>query len=116
MSSKKFSWKKLVLTVMWTVVCTATIVLLVAAARNKNGKRCKDVIVTIKGVDETEYVSKSQILKTISGGRPDLLKGAPVKTFDLQQLEELLERNLWIRNAELFFDNNDVLHADITQR
>jgi cell division protein FtsQ len=116
MSSKKFSWKKLVLTVMWTVVCTATIVLLVAAARNKNGKRCKDVIVTIKGVDETEYVSKKQILNTISGGRPDLMKGAPIKTFDLQQLEELLERNLWIRNAELFFDNNDVLHADITER
>lgn len=116
MSSKKFSWKKLVLTVMWTVVCTATIVLLVAAARNKNGKRCKDVIVTITGVDGTEYVSKKQILNTISGGRPDLMKGAPIKTFDLQQLEELLERNLWIRNAELFFDNNDVLHADITER
>jgi cell division protein FtsQ len=116
MSSKKFSWKKLVLTVMWTVVCTATIVLLVAAARNKNGKRCKDVVVTIKGVDGTEYVSKKQILNTISGGRPDMMQGAPIKSFDLQQLEELLERNLWIRNAELFFDNNDVLHADITER
>ena len=116
MSSKKFSVKKLLLTVTWTVVCTATIVLLVAAARNKNGKRCKDVIVTIKGVDGTEYVSKKQILNTISGGHPELMKGAPIKTFDLQQLEERLERNLWIRNAELFFDNNDVLHADITER
>lgn len=101
---------------MWTVVCTATIVLLVAAARNKNGKRCKDVVVTIKGIDGTEYVSKKQILNTISGGRPDLMQGAPIKSFDLQQLEELLGRNLWIRNAELFFDNNDVLHADITER
>jgi cell division protein FtsQ len=116
MSSKKFSVKKFLLTVMWTVVCAATIVLLVAAARNKNGKRCKDVIVTIKGVDGTEYVSKKQILNTISGGRPELMKGAPIKTFDLQQLEDRLERNLWIRNAELFFDNNDVLHADITER
>ena len=116
MSSKKFSVKKFLLTVMWTVVCAATIVLLVAAARNKNGKRCKDVIVTIKGVDGTEYVSKKQILNTISGGRRELMKGAPIKTFDLQQLEDRLERNLWIRNAELFFDNNDVLHADITER
>jgi cell division protein FtsQ len=116
MSSKKFSVKKLLLTVLWTVISTATIVLLVAAARNKNGKRCRDVVINIKGVDGTEYVSKKQILNTISGGRPDLMQGAPIKTFDLQQLEELLERNLWIRNAELFFDNNDVLHADITER
>jgi len=116
MSSKKFSWKKLMLAMLWTTVGACTIVLLVAAARNQNGKECKEVLVKIKGVDGVEYVSKKQILKTISGGRPDLMKGQLVKTFDLQQLEELLERNLWIRNAELFFDNNDVLHVDITER
>lgn len=91
-------------------------VLLVAAARNQNGKVCKEVLVNIKGVGGVEYVSKKEILKTISGGRPDLMKGQLVKTFDLQQLEELLERNLWIRNAELFFDNNDQLHVDVTER
>lgn len=104
------------LAMLWTTVGACTIVLLVAAARNQNGKVCKDVLVNIKGVDGVEYVSKKQILNTISGGRPDLMKGQLVKTFDLQQLEELLERNLWIRNAELFFDNNDQLHIDITER
>lgn len=116
MSIKTFSWKKLLLTTIWMAVGAGTVVLLVAAAQNQNGKLCKDVIVTIKGIDGTEYVSKKQILQTISGGRPDLMKGQLIKTFDLQQLEELLETNLWIRNAELFFDNNDVLHADITER
>ncbi|NCU03209.1 MAG: hypothetical protein GXC73_04410 [Chitinophagaceae bacterium] len=116
MSNKKFSWKKFLFTIVWTVVAAGTIVLLVAAARNQDGKRCKEVIVKIKGVEGAGYVSKKQILNTISGGRPELLKGAPVKTFDLQQLEELLERNLWIRNAELFFDNNNVLRVDITER
>ncbi len=116
MSSKKFSWKKLLLTIVWMVTGTVAIVLLVAAAKNQNGKLCKDVRVNIKGVDGTAYISKQQILKTISGGRPDLMQGQLIKTFDLQQLEELLETNLWIRNAELFFDNNDVLHVDITER
>ena len=116
MSIKTFSWKKLLLTTIWMAVSAGTVMLLVAAAQNQNGKLCKDVVVTIKGVDGTEYVSKKQILQTISGGRPDLMQGQLIKTFDLQQLEELLETNLWIRNAELFFDNNDVLHADITER
>lgn len=116
MSSKKFSWKKFLLATVWTAVGAGTIVVLVAAAQNQRGKHCKDVLVTIKGIDGTEYVSKKQILKTISGGRPDMMKGQLIRTFDLQQLEELLETNLWIRNAELFFDNNDVLHVDITER
>lgn len=60
--------------------------------------------------------AKKNILNTISGGAPEQLKGQLLKTFDLQQLESILEKNLWIRNAELFFDNNDVLHVDITER
>ncbi len=116
MSSKRFSWKKFLLATVWTAAGTATIVLLVAAAQSQNAEVCKDVVVNIKSVDGVEYISKKQILQTISGGRPELMKGQKLKTFDLQQLEELLERNLWIRNAELFFDNNDVLHADITER
>ncbi len=116
MSSKKFSVKKLLTAIVWLLVSSAAIVLLIAATRNQNGKLCKDVVVNIKGANAVGYVSKQHILQTISGGRPDLMEGQLIKTFDLQQLEKLLERNLWIRNAELFFDNNDVLHVDVTER
>lgn len=116
MSSKKFSWRRLLVTVVWLLVSTATVVLLVAAARNQNGKLCKDVKVTFKGADAVGYVSKQHILRTISAGHPELMKGQLIKTFDLRQLEYLLERNLWIRNAELFFDNNDVLRVEIVER
>ncbi len=116
MSSKKFSWKKLLTATVWLLVSSAAVVLLIAATRNQNGKLCKEVVVNIKGANAVGYVSKQHILKTISGGRPDLMPGQLIKTFDLQQLEKLLERNLWIRNAELFFDNNDVLHVDVTER
>ena len=116
MSSKIFSWKKLVTATVWLLVSGAAVVLLIAATRNQNGKLCKEVQVNIKGANAEGYVSKQHILETISGGRPDLMPGQLIKTFDLQQLEKLLERNLWIRNAELFFDNNDVLHVDVTER
>lgn len=94
----------------------AMLMLLVAAAQNQRGKTCKDVIVKIRTVDGTQYISNAQILKTISGGKPELMKGQLIETFDLNQLEKLLETNLWIRNAELFFDTNDKLHVDVTER
>lgn len=116
MSIKKFSFKKLMLAIVWLSMAAGTLVVLVAATQNQNGKTCKDIIIEVKGINANGYVSKKQIMQTISGGRPDLMKGQLIKTFDLSQLEALLETNLWIRNAELFFDNNDVLHVDITER
>ncbi len=112
---KKHIVRKAVLTIMWSLVSAGAIMLLIAATRQQQEKVCDDVIVKVKSVD-VQYISEQQILNTISGGRPDLMKGQLIKTFDLSQLENLLETNLWIRNAELFFDNKDVLHVNIIER
>ncbi|MBS4063963.1 MAG: hypothetical protein KGZ74_05355 [Chitinophagaceae bacterium] len=108
--------KRIVVTTVWSLVVTAAVVLLIAATREQQDKLCTDVVVNVKSVDGVRYISEKNILNTISGGAPEKMKGQLVKTFDLQQLEELLEKNLWIRNAELFFDNKDVLHIDISER
>lgn len=108
--------KRIIATVIWSLVASGAVVLLIAATRQQAEKVCTDVVVNVKSVDGVQYISEKNILNTISGGAPEQLKGQLLKTFDLQQLESILERNLWIRNAELFFDNNDVLHVDITER
>lgn len=116
MALKKQFVRKVILTIIWSVVSAGAIVLLVAATRQQAGKVCEAVIVKVKSVDGVQYINEKQILNTISGGRPDLIKGQLIKTFDLSQLENLLKANLWIRNAEVFFDNKDVLHVNITER
>lgn len=108
--------KRVLVAAVWSLVVSGAVVLLIAATRQQAEKVCKDVVVNVKSVDGVQYISEKNILNTISGGAPEQLKGQLLKTFDLQQLEFILEKNLWIRNAELFFDNNDVLHVDITER
>lgn len=108
--------KRIIATVIWSLVATGAVVLLIAATRQQAEKVCTDVVVNVKSVDGVQYISEKNILNTISGGAPEQMKGQLIKTFDLQQLESVLEKNLWIRNAELFFDNKDVLHVDITER
>jgi cell division protein FtsQ len=116
MPEAKKIWKKVLVATIWMLVAAGTIVLLIAATRQQSAQVCSSVEVTITGVNGVNYISENEVLNTIAGGRPDLLKGARIKTFDLQQLEELLEQNLWIRNAELFFDNQEVLHVDVQER
>ena len=108
--------KRVIATVIWSLVASGAVVLLIAATRQQAEKVCTDVVVNVKSVVGVQYISEKNILNTISGGAPEQLKGQLLKTFDLQQLESILEKNLWIRNAELFFDNNDVLHVDVTER
>ncbi|MCH5600880.1 cell division protein FtsQ/DivIB [Niabella ginsengisoli] len=31
-------------------------------------------------------------------------------------IEDLLEQSSWVYNADLYFDNNDILHANVTER
>jgi cell division protein FtsQ len=45
-----------------------------------------------------------------------MLTGKTTRTFELQKLEARIERHKWISDAELFFDNNQVLQVKITER
>src|SRR5205085_10412460 len=44
------------------------------------------------------------------------IKGELVNSFNLHALETKLKQNVWIQNAELYFDNRDVLHITITEK
>ncbi len=40
----------------------------------------------------------------------------PLHSIDLASMETALKKSQWIKNAELFFDNNNVLEVRITER
>ena len=41
--------------------------------------------------------------------------GQPISSFNLRAIEGKLTNNIWIRNAQLFFDNNEMLQVDILE-
>ena len=44
------------------------------------------------------------------------VEGSPISEINLQLMEAELEKNAWIKNAELFFDNNELLQVRVTER
>jgi cell division protein FtsQ len=44
------------------------------------------------------------------------VKGRPIKSFDLRKMENQLKRNVWVKDAELFFDNSRVLQVRVQER
>ncbi|MGC4235473.1 MAG: hypothetical protein QM594_21045, partial [Niabella sp.] len=52
-------------------------------------------------------------LKTASNGN---ITGQRKSEFNLPLIEDLLEQSAWVYNADLYFDNNAILHANVTER
>ena len=106
----------ILLAIFWTAMGTGTIVLLVAAIRIKDSKKCTGVEINIKAASNNFFVDKADILSIISSrSNGDLLDKA-VSSFDLKAIELELEKNIWVKKVQLFFDNNEKLQINVLER
>ncbi len=120
-TKKRYSIKKTGFTILWLIVGVSTAVLLAAAIRKKDSSHCKKIDVKITGIENTsfgdeKFVDEKDILnaiKNICNGNP---VGKSIGSFNLKKIELELEKSKWIKNAELFFDNNDVLKVKVKER
>ncbi len=115
MGTKK-TIRKILVVSMWLLIGGGMITLLAAAMRQQKSERCKDFTISINGAKENLFVDEKDVLKLLSTGTKGNIKGQPMSAFDLLKLEQLLEKNVWIKDAELYFDNKEVLHVSVTER
>jgi cell division protein FtsQ len=116
MSTKKINIKKVLLTLLWVITGVGTTVLLVAAVRTKNAKLCKGIEININGVNKNFFIDKKDVLDIINQNSTATVKGKTIESFNLLQMESHLEKDVWIKDAELYFDNNNVLQVNIEER
>jgi cell division protein FtsQ len=90
------------------------VVLLVAAIQVKNSKTCSDVQIDIDNHGERIFVNEKDIDEVLKAN--NVAKGVAVEDINLGVVENILENNAWIKDAELFFDNNQVLTVKIAER
>lgn len=114
--SKRITIRTILFTLLWMAVGAGTTVLLVAAIQKKDEKHCKGVSINIEGVNNNYFVDKKDIESTIhslSNGNP---VGKSVGSVHLKDIEQVLQKNIWIKNVQLFFDNNEILQVRVLER
>ena len=104
------------LATFWVALGGATVFLLVAAIKSKPAKHCKKIEINIYGVSNNFFVDKKDILNTITAIEKTNPVGKTIGSFNLKKLEAALEKNVWIKSAELFFDNNEILNVTVQER
>ena len=92
------------------------LVLLIAAINKKNHKICNGTEVVIKSTNSDFFLNKQEVLAIIAPDKNNPPKGKLLASFDLKKIEAALKKNVWIKDAQLFFDNNGVLRVTVEER
>ena len=93
------------------------ILLMVAAVNSRNHKTCKGYQVKINNETGGKwFIDQNDITDILTNNRTLSLKDRSVKSFDLHTIESKLRNEVWVKDAELFFDNNGILQVRVKQR
>lgn len=113
---RRYNIRNILLTSLWVLIGTGGIVLLVAAMQKKDLKECKGIEINISGVSNNFFIDKSDVQKIITRYAGNNAIGKRIDNFNLVAMETALKKDVWIKNAELFFDNNEILQVAVEER
>ena len=97
----------------WLSVAIAGMVLLGAAASKKNTKLCKGIVVEIEGGNDQFFVDEKEIMQLLNANGS--LSERPTESINLLMLEKRLENDRWIRNAEMYIDNKQMVQVRVEE-
>jgi cell division protein FtsQ len=96
---------------------TGVVVLLIAAVNSRNQQICKGYDIDINGNAEGHwFIDKNDIVNVLTNNKTVSIKNKKVESFDLNRLEAKLEKEVWIKDAELYFDNKGILKVNVEER
>lgn len=80
----------------------------------KEEQLCADIKIEITGTEKEMFINEDDVIDLINASGN--IKERKMGAVDLKALETALQKNLWIKHANLFFDNNRILHINIEER
>ena len=108
---KIFTW------LLWGSLCSGVLVLLVSAVNTENSVTCARVEITIDGKSNLKMVTADEITASLWPARSGIQPvGKKIPDFNLFELEQQIEKNPWVADADVFFDHHRVMHIKVSQR
>lgn len=114
---KKNTIFKILTGVFWVAIGSGVLVLLVSAVNAEKLETCKSIEFTYEGDSSYQMVTSEEVIQSVwpshASERPE---GKKVTSFDLFKIEQQIEKNPWIKDADVFFDHHSVMHINVRQR
>lgn len=112
--NQSVNWKKLFVRICWILTAIGVIAFFIAGKLNKNKKRCADINIEISGDNNHLFIDEKDIIEIITANGSVI--GQPIQTLNLREMEDKVEGNEWVKNAEIYLDNQQILQINIEER
>ncbi len=101
---------------LWCLLGGSGLAILIAAINAKNSSLCQGLEIEINGGGKAKFLNKKEIVSMLENEGLKDLSNKKIASFDLLRMEGILRKNNWIRDAQLYFDNNQKLKIRIQER
>ena len=109
------NWKKIVGNILWSMAGMLLILLFIISWKAKEEKKCISINVELVGENTVAlFMDEKEILQFIH--EKGIQTGMSIGSVNLNILEKSLQNIKWIKHAEIFLDNQQVLQIKIEQR
>ncbi len=115
-TKRKISIRKILQVFLTVVVSTGCIIAIVSASRIEDSKMLSSVAVHIKNDKKYHFIEEKEIMDLAVNNRGIDVMNTPVSHLDVKGMEQVISADPWVASAQVFVDNDRVLHMYVTQR
>lgn len=108
--------KRVIISLISLAMVVSFIVLFVAASKDRNKVKCKGVAVSLNKKEGKVFINPKEIKQLITGNKILNPVGKKLSDLNIQMLERSVETYSWVKDAELYIDNDNILQIHVTQR
>ena len=108
--------KRIFTLLLWCLLGGGGLALLVAAINSKNSSGCQGLEVEINEGGKARFLNKKDLMVMLENNGLKDWHNRKTASFNLLQMESVMRRNSWIRDVQIYFDNNQVLKIRIQER
>ncbi len=114
--NKRSAFNKILNASAWLVLFAGIIILLVAAMSRQSNEKISKVEVRYLGNGDKHFINKRDVLQLLEKINKGKIENTSGRDINLSVMEQELHKGLWIKEAEMFIDNNNVLQVSIRER
>jgi len=100
----------------WIIAVGAFLAAMGASIAETQYKECSNLYIKIDHDTGLFFVDESEVMNTVKSYCSDDLQGVPMRNVDFTEVEERLESNPFVQNAEIFASAKGALRVEVSQR
>ena len=110
------SIRKILQVCLTIVVSAGCIIAMVSAERIEDNKMLAGVEVHFKNDKKYHFIEENEIMNMAINNRNIDVLHTPVSGLDIHTMEQVIMADPWVAHAQVYIDNNRILHMYVTQR